>query len=799
MAASISLPVEGMTCAACAARIEKVLNRLEGVTAHVNFAAGKASVTLGEKHAPVGDIEAAIGKAGFTVPHEHVVLSIEGMTCAACATRIEKVLNRLEGVTAHVNFASARTTADITPGLAGIDDLIAAVKGAGFQAELTETDEAARLARRAGLRRRLWIEFIAGGVLTLPLLLQMAPGAGHVLMLPRWIQLVLASVVQFWPGLKFYRGAWAALRGGSANMDVLVALGTTIAWLSSAVVTVFGLDAPVWFESGATVLTLVTAGRLMEANAKDRAASGIARLVKLQPQTAHVETADGVHDQPAAELALGDVFVVRPGEAVPTDGSVLTGESALDEAMLTGESLPVMRGPGDLVRGGTINGDGVLRVKATAVGADTALARITRMVDEAEGSKAPIERLVDRVSAIFVPVILAVALLTLGIGWLASGSFEWSLLNAVAVLVVACPCALGLATPTAIMVGAGRGAAAGLLFRSAEALEQMGRISVLLLDKTGTLTEGRPEVTGVFPTDGLARGDVLALAAGMERDSTHPLAKALRDAATEAGVTPVDVTDGQAVAGHGLTAQAGGVLVRLGSERFLGTAPQGPAAEAALLGETLIGVERNGVIAGWIAVADTLRADAAQAVELLKDLGIRPVMVTGDSEAAARRVATAVGITDVRAGVLPGDKAAEVADAREFAGESGLIGMVGDGINDAPALAAADVGIAMGSGTDVALDTAAVVLMRSQLLALVDAVSLSRATSRKIRQNLFFACIYNGLGVPLAAFGILPPMLSGAAMAMSSVSVVSNALLLNRWRPVSQDVRSVPMIAGAGQ
>ncbi|GBR10197.1 heavy metal translocating P-type ATPase [Acetobacter oeni] len=798
MPASISLPVEGMTCADCAARIEKVLNRLPGITANVNFASGRASLALAGDHAPVADIEATIERAGFTVPHEHVSLAIEGMTCAACAIRLEKILNRLDGVTAHVSFAAARATADLTPGLAGVDDLTAAVSRAGFRAGVAERDEAARQERRAGERRRLRLELVVGIVATLPLLLEMIPTASHELMLPRWMQLVLASIVQFGPGLKFYRGAWAALRGGGANMDVLVALGTTIAWLSSAVVTVFGLDAPVWFESGATVLTLVTAGRLMEANAKDRAASGIARLAKLQPQTAHVETAGEVRDQPAAGLVVDDVFVVRPGEAVPTDGAVLTGESALDEAMLTGESMPVPRGPGDAVRGGTINGDGVLRVRATAVGADTALARITRMVDEAEGSKAPIERLVDRVSAVFVPVILGIALLTLGLGWAVSGSFEWSLLNAVAVLVVACPCALGLATPTAIMVGAGRGAAAGLLFRSAEALEQMGRVSVLLLDKTGTLTEGRPQVTGVFPVDGLTRGDVLALAAGMEGDSTHPLAKAVRQAAAEAGVAPVAVTEGRAVAGHGLTAISGGVPMRLGSERFLGVTPDGPAAESGLLGETLIGVEQGGVVAGWIAVADKIRADAAQAVELLKDLGIRPVMVTGDSEAAARRVATAVGITDVRAGVLPGDKAAEVAEARASTDGSGLVGMAGDGINDAPALAAADVGIAMGSGTDVALDTAAVVLMRSQLLAPVDAVSLSRATSRKIRQNLFFACIYNGLGVPLAAFGVLSPMLSGAAMAMSSVSVVSNALLLNRWRPVSQDVRSVPMI-GTGQ
>lgn len=785
-----------MTCAACAARIEKVVNRLPGVIATVNFASGKASLALTGDHAPVSDIEAAIERAGFTVPHEHVSLAIEGMTCAACATRIEKVLNRLPGVTAHVNFAAARATADVTPGLAGVDDLIAAVSQAGFRAGLAETDEVAREARRAGARRRLKMELAVGVVATVPLLLEMVPGAGHALMLPRWIQLVLASVVQFGLGLKFYRGAWGALRGGGANMDVLVALGTTIAWLSSAIVTVCGLDAPVWFESGATVLTLVTTGRLMETNAKDRAASGIARLAKLQPRTAHVETADGVLDRPAAGLVVGDVFVVRPGEAVPTDGAVLTGESALDEAMLTGESMPVPREPGDAVRGGTLNGDGVLRVRATAVGADTALARITRMVDEAEGSKAPIERLVDRVSAIFVPVILGIALLTLGFGWAISGSFEWSLVNAVAVLVVACPCALGLATPTAIMVGAGRGAAAGLLFRSAEALEQMGRVSVLLMDKTGTLTEGRPQVTGVFPVDGLTRGDVLALAAGMEGESAHPLAKAVREAAEADGIVPVAVSGGQAVAGHGLTAQAEGVPVRLGSERFLGVTAQGAAAEAGVHGQTLIGVERDGVLTGWIAVADTIRPDAAQSVELLKDLGIRPVMVTGDSEAAARRVAALVGITDIRAGVLPGDKAAEVAEVKASAGDGGLVGMVGDGINDAPALAAADVGIAMGGGTDVALDTAEVVLMRSQLLALVDAVSLSRATSRKIRQNLFFACIYNGLGVPLAAFGMLPPMLSGAAMAMSSVSVVSNALLLNRWRPVSLDERSVPVVGG---
>lgn len=783
MPASLTLPIEGMTCAACATRLEKVLNRLPGISAQVSFATGRAAVALADPHAPLTDLTQAVERAGFAVPREHVTLAVEGMTCAACSARIEKVLNRQPGVSGHVNLATNRAEIDFVPGLSSVEDLIATIRKAGYGATLAGTDTRAREARRVRERQRLKLELLIGVVATLPLLLEMVPGIGF--MLPHGLQLALATLVQGVLGLKFYRGAWNALRGGGANMDVLVALGTTIAWLSSAVVVLFHLDAPLWFESGATVLTLVTAGRLMETQARDKAAAGVARLARLQPVTAHVETPQGVEDRPAAALTVGDIFVVRPGESVPTDGQVLTGESSLDEAMLTGESLPVPRGPDDTIRGGTLNGEGVLRVRATAIGADTALARITRMVDEAEGSKAPIERLVDRVSAIFVPVILILALLTLGLGWAFTGVFEQGLINAVAVLVVACPCALGLATPTAIMVGAGRGAAAGLLFRSAEALEQTGRLSVVLLDKTGTLTEGHPQVTALFPAEGQSSTDLLALAAGLEGDSTHPLAKAVREAAAVRKVAPVVVTNGQAVPGHGLTALWNGTPVRLGSPRFLKETPVGAASDAGQEGQTLIGVTRGDVLLGWIAMADRVREDAARGIAELKDMGLRPIMVTGDSEAAAHRVALEVGLTSVIAGVLPGDKAAEIRRVKdEQPSERILVGMVGDGINDAPALAAADVGIAMGSGSDVALETADVVLMRPRLLALADAISLSRATSRKIRQNLFFACIYNALGIPLAAFGLLPPMLSGAAMAMSSVSVVTSALLLNRWKPI---------------
>ncbi|NHN88497.1 heavy metal translocating P-type ATPase [Acetobacter conturbans] len=782
MTTTLSLPVEGMTCAACATRLEKVLNRLPGVKAQVSFATRKAAIDLGTEQTSLSDLEGAVEKAGFSVPHEHITLAIDGMTCASCSARITRVLDRIEGVSASVSLATNRAEIDFIPGLSSANDLIGAVSRAGYTATVAGTDEDQRHDRRRRERLRLKIEFVAGVLLTLPLLLDMVPGA-HV-MLPRGVQLVLATLVQFGLGAKFYRSAWAAVRGGGANMDVLVALGTTVAWLASVIVTVFHLPEQVWFESGATVLTLVTAGRLMESSAKDRAAAGVERLIRLQPATAHIETTHGVEDRPAASLATGDIFIVRAGEAVPTDGQILNGESSLDEAMLTGESMPASRGPGDAVKGGTINGAGVLRVKATAVGSDTALARITRMVSEAEGSKAPIERLVDRVSSIFVPIILVIAVLTLGGGWLATGSFARGLINAVAVLVVACPCALGLATPTAIMVGAGRGAAAGLLFRSAEALEQMGRIRVLLMDKTGTLTEGKPQVTGLFPASGETDTHLLAVAAGLESDSSHPLAGAVRDAAVARNVQPVAITENTTSAGHGLAGLCDGVPVRLGSARFLGEEPTGAAAQAALSGQTLIGVEKNSLLLGWIAVADTLRPDAARCITLLRSYGIRPIMVTGDTEAAAKRVAASVGIDEVIAGVLPGDKAAEVKKARQSAAQGALVGMVGDGINDAPALATADVGIAMGGGTDVALETADVVLMRSQLLALADAIRLSRATSRKIHQNLFFACIYNVLGVPLAAFGVLPPMVSGAAMAMSSVSVVASALMLNRWKPL---------------
>ncbi|WP_338029747.1 heavy metal translocating P-type ATPase [Gluconacetobacter tumulisoli] len=792
---SVTLPVEGMTCAACATRIEKVLGRLPGVTPQVNFATGTATMGLPDDPAALDHVVGAIRKAGYDVPARHVGLTVEGMTCVACATRIEKVLNRLPGVDAHVNFASGRAEIDYIPGLADPDILIRQVEKAGYGASLprdeTPDDEAARHAATGRRQIRL---FVLSAILTAPLLAGMAAMlAGVHDLLPLWLQCALATVVQFVCGRSFYRHAWNALRGGGANMDVLVVMGTSVAWLASTAALVLALPGPVYFESGATVITLVLLGRVMEARARDRTRAGIEGLIRLQPQIAHVVVDGTLVDRPVASLRVGDLFVVRPGESIPVDGTIIDGRSDIDESMLTGEGIPVGRQAGDPVFGATINRDGVLHVRARRVGADTTLSRIVRMVQQAQGTKDPVQHLVDRVSAIFVPAVLAIALVTFVAGWVATGHPAGALTGTIAVLVIACPCALGLATPTAIMVGTGLGARAGLLFRNAEALERAHTITTLIMDKTGTLTEGRPGVTDIVPNDGISADRLLSAACGLERDSEHPLARAIAAHAADAGVTAVALRDVRAVPGRGVQGLRaddghGGAadgMLRLGSPRFLaenGCIDDGAVAERLeQQGKTVVGVADGTRVLGYIALADRIRPDAAASVAALRARGLQLVMLTGDNARIASVVAQALGLDDIIAGVLPEDKAHEIEKRR---GPGRVVGMVGDGINDAPALAAADIGIAMGSGSDIALDTADVVLMRSELGGLIDAMDLSRATLGKVRQNLFFAFVYNVLGLPLAALGMLNPAIAGAAMAMSSVSVVSNSLLLNRWKPV---------------
>jgi Cu+-exporting ATPase len=714
-----------------------------------------------------------------------VELSIGGMTCAACSARIERQLNKLPGVEATVNLPAERAHIRFDATQADVEKLIATVVKAGFTAapstaDTREEEKARKAAAYRAELRRFWIALL----LTLPLLAQMPAmfDGGFSLgvhdhgedIIPRWLQFALATPIQFWIGWRFYVGGWNAVRGGSGNMDVLVALGTTTAWLYSTVIWLLDwTHLHVYYEASATVITLVLMGKILEARAKAKTSAAIESLMKLQPQTAHVERDGQLVELPVKSLIPGDVVVVRPGEAVPVDGEVVAGTSSANEAMLTGESLPVAKAPGDKVFAATINGDGLLRCRATGVGSHTLLAGIIALVEQAQGSKAPVQRLADRIAAVFVPVVTAIALVTFA-GWMWSyGDFTYALINAVAVLVIACPCALGLATPTAIMVGTGLGAKAGILIRNAQALELAEKINVLAVDKTGTLTEGKPVVTDIkVGAGGTAADEVLRLAASLEQGSTHPLAAALVAEAKARGLSLDAPQDATAVPGKGMTGTVGGRQVRVGSPDWLGAS--GGAAGSQVV------VEVDGSVLGVIAVADPLRQSSRAAVARLQKLGVEVVMLTGDNAATAAEIARQAGVSRFEAGVLPGDKASHVA-ALKAAGK--VVGMAGDGINDAPALAAADVSFAMGAGADVAMQAADVTLMRDDLNGVADAISLSRVTLAKIRQNLFWAFIYNVIGLPAAAFGYLNPVIAGAAMAMSSVSVVSNSLLLRRWKP----------------
>ncbi len=792
----LDLPLSGMTCAACAARIEKVLNRLPGVEASVNFASEHARIALSGGRTSPQELVASIAKAGFAVPQQTVELSLEGMTCASCSARIEKVLNRLPGVEAAVNLAAERARIRYQPGLADPASLIAAVGKAGYTARLADdrsrADEKARkLAVYHAELRRFWIS----AALTLPLLAQMVTMfAGdwnsHHELLPRWLQLALATPVQFWIGWRFYDGGWKALHGGGlsgANMDVLVALGTSMAYGFSAVAVIFGLaHLHVYFEASAAVITLVLLGKLLEARAKAGTMAAIEALVRLQPKTARVERDGQLVEMDAALLIPGDIFIVRPGESLPVDGEVIEGASNINEAMLTGESMPVAKGPGDRVFAATANSEGSLRCRATGVGEHTLLAGIIRLVADAQGSKAPVQRLADRISGIFVPVVCLIALCTLAGWWLIAGSFSEALINAVAVLVIACPCALGLATPTAIMVGTGQGARAGILVRNATALERAEKIGVLAIDKTGTLTRGEPALTDLLPLAADADEKLLALAAGLEQGSEHPLAKAALLRAQESGVALPALADFCAYPGLGVEGRIGGRLLRLGAPQWFPQVELPTQQIGALQGEgkTVVVLVAEHVALAVLAIADPLRASSREAVARLKALGVHVVMLTGDNVRTAKAIARQAGIDDYRAGISPAEKALVIA---EFKANDNVVAMAGDGINDAPALAAADVSFAIGAGSDAAIDVADITLVRSDLLGVADAIMLSRATLGKIRQNLFFAFIYNVIGIPLAALGWLNPVLAGAAMAMSSVSVVSNSLLLRRWRAGKQE------------
>jgi Cu+-exporting ATPase len=706
-------------------------------------------------------------------------LEVGGMTCSSCAGRVEKALRAMPGVLdANVNLATERATVH-SQGLATAQ-LIAAVEQAGY------TASAGPAPRVAAILPEAWQIGIAAA-LTAPLVAPMLLEAvGLHLMLPAWLQFLLATPVQFWIGARFYRAAWKALLARSGNMDLLVALGTSAAYGLSLYQWLGEGGVHLYFEAAAVVITLVRLGKWLEARAKRQTTEAIRALQALRPATARVRV-DGVErDIPIAALKVGDEVVIRPGERIPMDGQVIEGASHADESMLTGESLPLGKGPGSALIGGSVNGEGLIVARAGAIGAETVLARIIRAVEDAQAAKAPIQRLVDQVSAVFVPTIVLIALATFALWWTLGGDWRVALLNAVAVLVIACPCALGLATPTAIMAGTGVAARHGILIKDAEALELLHGVQVVAFDKTGTLTAGKPRLVLCRAQDG-DDAAMLALAAALQQGSEHPLARAVVDAA--AGAVLAAASGTTAVAGLGVTASVGGALLALGNSSLMARHAIDLAPMAALAREHeqagatvswLARVAPQPCLIGMLAFADTLKPESAQAVSRLRAAGVRTVMLTGDNEGSARHIAAALGIDEVHAQVLPEGKAAIIAGLRA----SGLrVAMVGDGINDAPALAAADIGIAMGGGTDVAMHTAGVTLMRGDPRLLVDAIDISRRTYSKIRQNLFWAFVFNLVGVPLAAFGMLNPMIAGAAMAFSSVSVVSNALLLKRWTP----------------
>jgi len=719
----------------------------------------------------------------MTEKTEHAELQITGMHCASCSARLEKSLNQLPQVIAVVNIATEKASITFDPAATDLDTLIEAVRKTGFDAHPARDFAAEKAARQAVLRRDRR-QFLIALLLTLPLITEMLlMFAGIHVMLPLWLQWLLATPVQFWAGARFYSGAWSALRSGSSNMDVLVALGTSAAYFMSCAVWLLGLEQAVYFEASATLITLVLLGKLLEANAKGKASVALEALINLQPKMAHTERDGKLLDVSAGSLRPDEIFVVRPGESMPVDGIVLDGSSSVDEAMLTGESLPQIKQAGDKVYTATLNQQGLLRCRALAVGSRTQLAAIIRLVEQAQGSKAAIQRLADRISAVFVPTVLAIATLTFIGWWWFGGDFSTALINAVSVLVIACPCALGLATPTAVVVATGRAAHAGILVKDAAALERAHALSVLALDKTGTLTEGKPAVTDILPAPSVDTEELQRVAAALAQHSTHPLARALLD---HLGAPPsVEVSEMHEQAGQGVSARIGGADCLLGSPAF--AAQQGVAPDdrslAALQqqGKSLIVVARNGAVLGTIALADRLRDSSRRAIAQLRGMGIRVVMLSGDNRATAQAIAAQAGIAEFRAEVMPQDKAALIHTLKVKPDD--IIGMVGDGINDAPALAAADVSFAMKSGSDIALEAADITLMHNDLMSVADAISLSRATLRKIRQNLFFAFAYNVLGIPLAVMGMLNPVIAGAAMAMSSVSVVSNALLLKRWQP----------------
>ncbi|PIE96592.1 copper-translocating P-type ATPase [Bacillus fungorum] len=794
-----NLQISGMTCAACANRIEKGLKKVEGVhDANVNFALEKTKIMYDPQKTNPQQFKEKVELLGYGIVSDKAEFTVSGMTCAACANRVEKRLNKLEGVNeATVNFALETATVDFNPDEINVNEMKSAITKLGYKLEVKSDEQDGSTDHRLQEIERQKKKFIISFILSFPLLWAMVSHFSFTsfiylpdMLMNPWVQLALATPVQFIIGGQFYVGAYKALRNKSANMDVLVALGTSAAYFYSVYLSIQSIGSSehmtdLYFETSAVLITLIILGKLFEAKAKGRSSEAIKKLMGLQAKTATV-VRDGTEMKILIEeVVAGDIVYVKPGEKIPVDGEIVEGKSAIDESMLTGESIPVDKTIGDVVIGSTMNKNGFLKVKATKVGRDTALAQIIKVVEEAQGSKAPIQRVADQISGIFVPVVVVIAIITFAV-WMifvTPGDFGGALEKMIAVLVIACPCALGLATPTSIMAGSGRSAEYGILFKGGEHLEATHRLDTVILDKTGTVTNGKPVLTDVIVADGFNENELLRLVGAAERNSEHPLAEAIVEGIKEKGIDLPNSETFEAIPGFGIESVVEGKQLLIGTRRLMkkfdidieAVSKSMEALEREGKTAMLIAIDKE--YAGIVAVADTVKDTSKAAIARLKKMGLDVVMITGDNTQTAQAIAKQVGIDHVIAEVLPEGKAEEV---KKLQANGKKVAMVGDGINDAPALATANIGMAIGTGTDVAMEAADITLIRGDLNSIADAIFMSKMTIRNIKQNLFWALAYNGLGIPIAAFGFLAPWVAGAAMAFSSVSVVLNALRLQR-------------------